>query len=208
MGTVKGKPKGWFKYFLTMDCETTGLKFNSDDPSVGHQAVSWGLIVADSQTLQPVDELYVEIKWNEQSKLARTANPSFGKKAEEIHGLTFEYLEEYGMDEEDAVVEIGNFIMKYFADGNIRTCGHNVATFDIWFLKRLFRRFDIELKFGSRHIDTSSLGFVNFNVYNSDQLFDEVGFDARGQHNALGDARMTLEAARIMRIIFQAGLEE
>ena len=207
MATAKGLPPGYFKYVLAIDCETTGLKFNADDPSEGHQAVSWGIIVANADTLQPVDTLYVEIKWNEDSIKARKRDPEFGKKAESIHGLTFEHLEENGMDEERAVVEIGNLIMNYFADGNIRTLGHNVATFDLWFMKRLFRKFDIELKFGSRHIDTSSLGYVNFGVYTSDQLFEEVGFDDRGTHDALEDAAMALEAARRMRLIFQSGLD-
>lgn len=208
MATVKDKPRGWFQYVLAMDCETTGLKFNADDPSEGHQAVSFGLIVADATTLKPIEELYVEIKWNETSLKAREADPEFGKRAENIHGLTLAYLEENGMDEEEAVVEIGNLVLKYWADGNIRCLGHNVATFDIWFLKRLMRSQGIELKFGSRHVDTSGAGFINFETYNSDDLFELVGFESRGEHNALDDAKMALEAARVMRLIFQSALEE
>jgi len=207
MATVKGKPRGWFQYILAMDCETTGLEYNSDDPSVGHQAVSWGLIVADSKTLKPIEKLYVEIKWNDDSLAAREDDPQFGKRAEKIHGLTLSYLEKNGMDEEEAVTEIGNLILKYWADGNIRCLGHNVATFDMWFLKGMMRRHGIELKFGSRHIDTSGAGFINFETYNSDDLFAEVGFDQREDHNALADAEMALEAARVMRVIFQNALE-
>lgn len=206
MGTAPGYPAGYFKYVLAIDCETTGLKFNADDPSEGHQSVSWGIIVANADTLEPIKKLYVEIKWNDESVAARQRDPKFGKRAEEIHGLTFEYLEDNGMSEREAVEEIGGLILEYFADGNIRTLGHNVATFDLWFLKRLFRKFQIELKFGSRHIDTSSLGYVNFGVYTSDQLFDAVGFDARDAHNALEDAEMSLESARRMRMIFETGL--
>lgn len=208
MATVKGKPTGWFQYVLAMDCETTGLKFNSDDPSVGHQAVSWGFVVADAHTLKPIEELYVEIKWNDTSLNAREADPKFGTYAEKIHGLTLEYLEENGMDEQEAVEEIGSLILKYWADGNIRCLGHNVATFDMWFLKRLMRAYQIELKFGSRHIDTSGAGFINFETFTSDQLFEEVGFNARDAHNALDDAKMALESARVMRLIFQSALEE
>jgi hypothetical protein len=207
MATQNGKPVGWFKYVLAMDAETTGLKFNSDDPSIGHQAVSWGFIVAEAATLQPVEKLYVEIKWNDTSLDAREADPKFGKHAEKIHGLTLSYLEENGMDEEDAVTEIGSLILKYWADGNIRCLGHNVATFDIWFLKRMMRAYDIELKFGARHIDTNGAGFINFETFTSDVLFQEVGFEARDDHNALDDAFMALESARIMRMIFKAGLD-
>ena len=208
MATVKGKPTGWFQYVLAMDAETTGLKFNSDDPSEGHQAVSWGMVVADAHTLKPIEELYVEIQWNEDSIAAKKADPKFGVHAEKIHGLTRAHLDKNGMSEEEAVVEIANLILKYWADGNIRCLGHNVATFDIWFLKRMMRRHGIELKFGSRHIDTSGTGFINFETYTSDELFELVGFDARGDHNALDDAKMALESARIMRLIFQSALEE
>lgn len=208
MATVKGKPTGWFQYVLAMDCETTGLKFNSDDPSIGHQAVSWGFIVADAKTLKPIEELYVEIQWNDDSIAAKEADPKFGTYAEKIHGLTRAHLEATALTEEEAVVEIANLILKYWADGNIRCLGHNVATFDIWFLKRMMRRYDIELKFGSRHIDTSGAGFINFETYTSDQLFEECGFEERADHNALDDAKMALESARIMRLIFQSALEE
>jgi len=204
MATVAGKPAGWFQYVLAMDAETTGLKFNSDDPSIGHQAVSWGFIVADSHTLKPIEKLYVEIKWNDTSLDAREADPKFGTYAEKIHGLTLAYLEENGLDEQEAVEEIGTLILKYWGDGNIRCLGHNVATFDIWFLKRMMRRYNIELKFGARHIDTSGAGFINFETYTSDALFDEVGFEARDDHNALVDAEMALESARMMRLIFQS----
>ena len=43
-----------------MDCETTGLAINRDDPSydpendIEYQSVSWGLIVADAATLDPL----------------------------------------------------------------------------------------------------------------------------------------------------------
>ena len=207
MATANDKPKGWFQYVLAMDAETTGLKFNSDDPSIGHQAVSWGFIVAEAATLKPIEKLYVEVKWNEDSIAARKADPKFGTYAEKIHGLTYDYLEENGMDEVEAVEEIGTMILKYWADGNIRCLGHNVATFDIWFLKRMMRRYDIELKFGARHIDTSGAGFINFETYTSDALFELVGFDARDDHNALDDAEMALESARAMREIFKLGLE-
>ena len=207
MSTVKDKPRGYFKYVLAMDAETTGLKFNADDPSEGHQAVSWGFVVADAHTLQPIEKLYVEIKWNETSLDAREADPKFGTYAEGIHGLTLAHLEANGLDEEDAVVEIATLILKYWGDGNIRCLGHNVATFDIWFLKRLMRAHDIELKFGSRHIDTSGAGFINFETFTSDALFEMVGFEARDDHNALDDANMALESARVMRTIFQSALD-
>jgi len=185
-------PVGYFKYILAIDCETTGLCFNSNPVTNGtehHQAVSWGLIVADADTLKPVEDLYIEIKWNSSSAIQRNKDDTFGRQAEEIHGLTYQYLEENGIDEQQAVVAIGNLILKYWGpNGNIRTLGHNVHMFDLPFLKDLFNRHEIPLKFGNRHYDTNSVGFATVGSYNSDDLFKTILEEDRGQHNALDDA--------------------
>lgn len=208
MASPKDKPRGSFDFLLAIDCETTGLKFNSDNADEGHQAVSWGIIVADATTLKPIEELYVEIMWNEQSLAAAAKDPTFGKKAEQIHGLTFEYLEKNGITEEEAVTKIGELILKYWGpEVSIRTLGHNVHLFDLFFLRSMFRRHGIELKFGNRHYDTNSVGFVTLGTFNSDDLFQKVGFEMRGEHNALDDARMALESARRIRVLFQNALE-
>lgn len=203
------RPVGSFDYLLAIDCETTGLCFNSDDvtnnPNTGehHQTVSWGVIVADAQTLKPIEELYVEIKWNQLSKRQRQNNPNFGERAESVHGLSYDYLEENGVTEEEAVLAIGNLIMKYWGPkGNIRTLGHNVHTFDMPFLRDLFRRNGIELSFGNRHYDTNSIGFCTVGSFNSDDLFSTMGMEARQTHNALDDAHMALESARRIRTLW------
>lgn len=204
------KPRGYFQYLLAMDCETTGLCTNCDDPTRNldtgeyHQSVSWGLIVADSTTLKKVAEKYVEIKWNQKSKNQQEENPAWGTRAEQIHGLKRDYLEKNGITEEQAVEEIANeIILPYWGpDGNIRCLGHNVHTFDMPFFRDMFRRVGIPLSFGNRHYDTNSIGFATFNTFNSDDLFDAVGFEKRGDHNALVDAEQALEVTRIVRKIF------
>ena len=211
MATIKGKPPGWFQYLLAIDCETTGLCFNSNDPSYDpntgerHQTVSWGIIVADAETLKPVEELYVEVKWNEHSIKQRESDPQFGKRAEGIHGLSYSHLEQNGFSEEDVVVAIGGLIMKYWGpEVSIRTLGHNVHTFDMPFLRDMFARQDVHLKFGNRHYDTNSIGFATFGTFNSDELFKQCGFEERGTHNALDDAHMALGSARVIKTAFQA----
>ena len=205
MSTLKGKPIGYFEKFLALDCETTGLAYNSDDPSYDpktgklYQAISWGFIVADAVTLKPIETLYLEIKWDGESE--------WNMGAQKVHGLSKEHLEKNGLTEEEAVVQIGSLILKHWGpDVSIRTLGHNHVSFDLWFLKRLMRKYGVELKFGNRHIDMSSIGFVNWNTFTSDQLFEAVGFDGRGAHNALDDASLSLEAARRTRLIFQTAL--
>lgn len=209
MASPKDKPRGYFQYLLAMDCETTGLCTNQDDPTHNpatgerHQSVSWGLIVADAATLKPIDKMYVEIKWNDKSKEQQANAPSWGTRAEQIHGLKRDYLEKKGVTEEDAVTQIGELVLKYWGPNvSIRTLGHNVHTFDMPFFRDLFRRQGIELTFGSRHYDTNSVAFASFGTFNSDDFFDAVGFEKRGDHNALVDAEQALEATRIVRKIF------
>lgn len=210
MATVKDKPKGYFKHLLAIDCETTGLCFNADHPSHNpktgerHQALSWGIVVLDSETFEQVEELYVEIKWNDESKAQREKDPKFGTFAEKIHGLTYEYLEENGVTEEEAIEQIGAIIMKYWGPTvSIRLLGHNVHLFDLDFFRDMFRRNGIELNFGNRHYDTNSIGWCAFETFTSDQLFELVGFDARGAHNALDDIKMTIASAKAVRDIVQ-----
>lgn len=203
MVSPKNKPRGSFDFILAIDCETTGVNVNGDNASEGHQAVSWGVIVADAVTLKPIEELYVEIKWNVQSKTTRKKDPKFGVRAEQIHGLTQSYLEENGVSEEEAVGMIGELILKYWGpETSIRTLGHNVHTFDLVFLREMFRRHGIELRFGNRHYDTNSIAFVTLHTFNSDDMFSVMGFEARGEHNALDDIRMTLETARMIRTLW------
>lgn len=197
------KPRGYFKNFLVIDSETTGIAYGSPDPSYDaetkteYQAISWGLIVADGETLEPLEDLYLELKWN--------GDAAWDRRAQEIHGLSPEYLEENGLDEIEAIEQILNLIIKYWGPDfkTIRTAGQNVATFDNWFLRRLMARHEFHLPLGNCHIDTSTLGFVNYKVYNSDDLFYQVGCDPRGEHNALDDAYMSLKAIQISRMLFQ-----
>ncbi len=205
MSSPADKPRGFFEYLLAIDCETTGLNLNGDDASKGHQAISWGAIVADAATFKPVEELYVEIQWNEFSKAARVADPKFGTFAETIHGLSFDYLEKNGMSEADAVEKLGNLIVKYWGfENSIRTLGHNVHLFDMPFLRAMFRRHDISLKFGNRHYCSSALGFGTVGSFNSDDLFETMGFEKRAEHNALDDARMSLESFRIIKTLWKS----
>jgi len=198
-------PKGYFEKLLAMDCETTGLDWDGDNPSNGHQAVSWGFIVADGKTLKPIEELYVEIKWNDASKAARKLDPQFGVAAANIHGLTYDHLEKNGISEEEAVVKIANLIIKYWGPTTlIKALGHNVHMFDVPFLRDLFRRHDIELPLGGRHYDSNSVGFITTGAYISDALFDTMGFDSRDSHDALEDARMALESCRRIRVLWDS----
>lgn len=219
MSSPKDKPRGYFEYLLALDTETTGLCFKNSgnnespvyNPTTGerHQVLSWGLLIVRAEDFKILDELYVEVKWNEASLEQRLADPNFGKAAEGIHGLTMEHLEKHGVPEEEAVAMIGELVLKYFGPVNaIKTLGHNVHLFDLQFMRDLFQRFGIDLAFGNRHYDTNSAAFMTFGTWNSDELFEQIGYDARGDHNALDDIKMTVESARVMRMIFQKALND
>jgi DNA polymerase III epsilon subunit-like protein len=198
--TITKQPIGYFDKILFIDCETTGLFFNGNpvtDPLTGesYQAVSYGLIVTDANTLEPIEDLYVEIKWNGISH--------WNKKAEVVHGLSLQYLEEHGVEEEEAVVQIASLILKYWGpDSSVCLGGHNVATFDRLFLQDLLNRHGVNVKMGNRTIDSSAIGFATFGTYNSDDLFATVGLDHREAHNALVDAHSSLTAVRTVRNLF------
>ncbi len=197
-----GKPKGYFKYILAMDCETSGLAFGSDSPCYDeggyYQPLSWGMLVLNADTLEEIERLYVEIKWDGVSL--------FDERTVKVHGLSKDHLEREGVSEEDACVMIGSMIMKYWETTPVVTLGHNVVSFDLPFLKEMMRRHGIELSFGNRHVDTNGAGFIALGSYTSDELFDIIGLDQRQEHNALEDIVMTVEAARSIRLLVNEAL--
>jgi len=192
------KPKAYFNLLLAIDCETSSINFgNKLNPAEGCQAVSWGIIVLNANTLETIEELYLEVKWNGEAK--------WSKEAEDVHGLTKEYLEENGMSEEDALVEIANLIQKHWGvKGSINTLGHNSISFDLPFLFDLYERYGLELRYSYRNIDTNTLGFTLLRTYHSDDLFKSIGLPDRTVHNSLEDIRLTVESVRRIRILWDA----
>jgi hypothetical protein len=201
---------GHFEKILAVDCETTGLCFNSNDPVTDgkerHQSLSWGALIVDADTLKVEDELYVEIKWNEESYIQRYKDPKFGIGAEKVHGMTESYLAQNGVDEEEAVQQLGTLICENLdIKKRIRLLGHNVV-FDSYFLHDLFHRHGIDLLFGTKFIDTSSIAYATMGIFNSDAMFDALGMQERGAHNALEDIKMTLETVKMIRGLWQYGV--
>lgn len=198
------KPAGFYKHILVVDCETSGLCNIGDDPSYDpsndttYQMVSIGLIVADSETLKPVDKLYLEIQFDENEN-------TWLSGAESVHGLSRQYLKDNGVTEEDAVVQIANLILNYWGTTPVHCAGHNFVSFDLHFLKRLLRKFNLEINFAARHIDTNSIGFATLGTYNSSDLFEIFGFK-RESHNAMEDAEYALKTIYNIRTIFDSFL--
>jgi len=196
-----------------MDCETSGMTFASQtdplnpdpssDPSKNgyYQSVSWGLIVCDMTTMQMVDKLYVEIKWDGESL--------WDAKAEKVHGLTKDHLEKHGKSEEDAACDIYDFIIKWWPDPKIAisTMGHNIASFDHWYFRRLMTKFNLMPTLGNRVIDTNTIGIVCYDAYTSNELYGLVGVQ-RNAHNALEDIKASWKVIKTTRSIFNNYLTE
>lgn len=199
-----------FDLTLACDAETTGIAFGEVDPTRNpatgekFQAVSFGFIVANVHTLQPIDELYVEIQWDE--------SYVWSDGAQAVHGLSREYLKENGMTREEAAHKVADFIEKYFGpiDSIRKICllGHNVATFDRYFLIDLLQSVGRVPQLGNRHIDTFSLGVVTVDAFSSDELFDMIGIERDPKnHNALDDTKAALKAARTIKKLMKAKLD-
>jgi hypothetical protein len=201
------KSRSAFDYVLACDCETTGIAFGSVDPTGSQdcdneeyfQAISFGFIVASATTFKPIAELYVEIQHDDRYV--------WNDGAEKVHGLSREYLAANGMSRKDAAFKIAAFIEKYFGPiqdiRKICLLGHNVATFDRYFLIELLQEFDLCPQFGNRHIDTFSLGVTLMGCCSSDELFDTLGLERDpNNHNALEDTKHALKAARLMKQFF------
>lgn len=200
------KPKGYMQYLLAVDAETTGLCFGGHNVAYNsktgekYQMVSVGLIVVNADNLKPVKELYIEIQWDGKS--------IWSPGAEKIHGLSKDYLKSNGKTSEEACVEIAELLLNYWGpNGVISLLGHNVATFDKFFIDQLLTDHGINIKFGSRHIDTHSIAFSCFGTYNSDDAFEYVGVESRGAHNALDDAHASLKVAQTARQLWKGLVE-
>jgi len=192
------KPIGYFTKLLAFDCETSAIsRTNKRNPAENCQAVSWALIVLNSDTLKEIDRLYVEIKWDGIS--------NWSPEAQKVHGLSKEYLEKNGISDEQAIIEIANFILKYWPmNTRIHTLGHNQIGFDIPFMRTLFEKFDMQINFANRHIDTFTLMHTFLNAFNSEDGFKKIGLKKRTTHNAMEDIEMTINVVRRLKLLWKA----
>lgn len=191
-------------YILVVDSETTGMNFGTPDPAISgntrYEAISWGFILVDGKTLEEIDSMYIEIQpssrcvWND--------------RAEQVHGLSREYLAKNAKTRDEAIADIAEFIYKYFPPeqgANIVLAGQNVASFDKYFLKELFDSYELPLKLSHRSVDTFSIGYATFGFTDSNQLFEAFRCrDSNAPHNALTDARAVLHVMQTVRKLIAA----
>lgn len=204
------------KFGLCIDWETSGADFGKDS-SLKYQGITFGAIIFNTSDFSVVEELYCEIKFNS----GKVKNDFIWTEgAQKIHGKTQEYLEKNGVSMEDAAILLLEMIVKYIGDQKVLFLGHN-AGFDIRFTAQLMREIGVEFSIERAQedkldtwveihhvvLDTSALGLVTLGIYKSDLLFEKIGFEKRGAHNALEDARMTLATAGAIKALVQGALE-
>ena len=198
-------------YALCIDWETSGADFGKDS-SVNYQGITFGAIVFKTSDFSEVESIYREIKFD-------SSRYKWSAEAEAIHGKSQQYLAEHGVQPEDAAVDLIELIHKYFAGTKVMFLGHN-PEFDRRFTNQLLKNVDFEFTVekepGDRtqielhHVmlDTSAAGFITVGLYKSDLLFERMGFPERAEHNALEDARMTLQTCAVLKQLVGIGLNE
>lgn len=194
-----------------LDWETSGACWGGDSTK-DYQGISFGVIIFDTATFDPVEKMYVEIKFNK-------SRYKWSPEAEAIHGLSREYLEKNGVTQVEAATMLAELILKYFGTDKVMFLGHNTE-FDRRFTNQLMNTIEIEFSVEKQtdfdswiqlhHVilDTSSTGFIALGLFKSDLLFEKIGFETRGAHNALVDAEQTLGTCKAIREMMKFALGE
>lgn len=186
------------KYGFGIDWETSGSSWD-DDSTKDFQGVSFGAVVFELATFEPVETLYREIKFDE-------TKYKWQASAEKVHGLSREHLAANGVSQEEAATALMEMFIKYFApDERVFIIGHH-TDFDIKFTAQLLDQFGIMFQIGATIMDTAGTGLINFGIHKSEDLFQFLGLPARTTHNALEDILLTVQAAQMMRAIFNQAL--
>lgn len=183
------------QFGLAIDWETSGYSFPNYAQS--HQGISFGAIVFDVKTLDPVEELYREIKFKDKYK--------WEAGAEKVHGISREHLAKFGVEQEEAAADLCNLIVKYIGTEDIMLMGHRVY-FDRAFTQQLTKSIDIDLVYHPTTIDTASMATALMEMSKSEEVFQTLGLPPRQQHNAMEDIRYTLASVKRMKELFFKGV--
>lgn len=186
------------EYGLCIDWETSGSDFDGDS-SVEHQGIAFGAAIFKTSDFSIKDKMRRYIQFDDKRY-------KWTDRAEKIHGLTREFLKENGETQEQAAADLGNFVFTYFGPTpKVLMLGHNVD-FDIAFTKQLLEPYEIMFKMHHVKLDTAAAGLIAFNMFKSDQLFDAIGLEKRGDHDPLQDVEYTIELAKSIRLLINSAL--
>lgn len=184
------------QFGLAIDWETSG--YSLPNYAEKHQGISYGAIIFDMKTYEPIEFLFHEIKFNPKY--------AWESAAEKIHGTSRAHLEQHGISQEEAAVELANMIIKYFGTDEVVVLGHRV-NFDVAFTRQLLDTIEIPFKVHPIMIDSCAMGTALMEMTFSDDIFATLGMPPRAEHNALEDITYTLESVKRMKQFFLKGVE-
>lgn len=199
MGSIY-TPSGFIpKFGLCIDWETSGSDFDGDS-SIAYQGIAFGAAIFKLDTFEIIDRMKRYIKFDDRKY-------KWTESAEKIHGISKSFLNENGISQEEAALDLANFVFSYFGPApKVMVLGHNVD-FDIAFTKQLLIPYEVMFKIHHVKLDTSVAGLIAFGKYKSDQLFELVGLADRGTHDPLQDVEYTIELAKSIRLLVNSALE-
>lgn len=180
---------------LGIDWETSG--FSLPHYTTKHQGISFGAVIFDMRSLEPVDVLYREIKFDDRYE--------WDAYAESIHGLSRDHLKLNGVDQSAAAIDLANLVVKYIGTGDVILLGHRVH-FDRAFTNQLMDSIGIQLNYHPTVIDSCAMATLLMEQSKSDDIFSTLGLPPRQKHNALEDIYYTLESAKRMKEYFLVGV--
>jgi DNA polymerase III alpha subunit (gram-positive type) len=169
---------------ICIDVETSGTNPHK------HQIVSIGAAIFDTNSFEIIDVLYVELKPD--------ADYEWSKAAENVHGLTRDYLEANGVSQEEAVTLLGSLIYEHIGTGKVMLSAHH-ANFDKSFIDALFEKFYMTINWHHVILDMAPIYAAMCGIYTSDDIFEMNGFDIRGDHNSLDDVVMTITSIKNLK---------
>lgn len=131
--------------YVSLHVETTGINFDGPEVSSGHDIVSMGMVVCDSQ----FNILGEDIFYNSDADASAS---------EQYHGISNKFLTKYGVNEEELFNQMIGFLSTHMdLYYPIKIIGHNAASFTIPFLKDLMARQEANLRISTNVIDTFSV---------------------------------------------------
>jgi len=185
------------RFGVAIDWETSG--FSVPEYAKFHQGISFGVIIFDSQSLEPVESLYLEIKFDEKQY-------KWESSAERVHGLSRDHLQANGVTQEDAAVALCNLIVKYLGTDDVMLLGHRVH-FDRAFTEQLTKSIGVDLSYHPNTIDSCSMAIALMEMAKSEDVFQTLGMPPRQEHNSLEDIMYTLLSVKRMKELFFKGIE-
>ena len=168
------------KKYLALHVDTTGLNFHGYDVADGFDIVAICLMVCDLN-FNVLDHVVLYNASVDESELINST---------QYHGITRAVLDEMGLEEEEFVAEIVNFIIKHFCPFDdddddreneyyapIKCIGHNIGTFSLPFLTALLDKHSLSINFSVNVLDTHSVLIPTVGDLTLNQIIEIFGHE-------------------------------